>query len=73
MTNRLVDPVWEERAKENACKGYPWIVWGSPKGVPLGIMDSFSNESDAQLYASQLRVPGRLKRKDYIIIVNYEG
>ena len=53
----LVDPDWQDAANNNAKQGYPWAVWGSKGGRPLGLMDSKKTKEEAERDVTTRNMP----------------
>lgn len=66
-----VDPVWRQHADDNAAKGYPWAVWSSGYGEPLGLDDSKRTEAEARSFADWLR--SHRRGHSVVVIVTKEG
>jgi hypothetical protein len=68
----LVDPQWQEHATSNAAKGFPWAVWGSRDGRPLGLHASVKTKAEAERIADLRRTSLRPKG-EWTLVVTFEG
>ena len=67
-SSQLVDPDWQDAARRNAAKGYPWATWGFRGGRPGVLLGAHKTQAEAELYARRERACLR-PRGEYTVIV----
>lgn len=68
-TATFVDSAWQEAARDNAKKGYPWAIWGFKQGRAGILLCSLDDLERAQSVLSWYK---RLEKPGWVYILCHE-